>query len=266
MSAIRVVIADDEPIARRGIRALLATYTDVQIVGEARHGSETAQMVLALRPDVLFLDVQMPELDGFQVLQAAGERAARAVIFVTAFDTFAVKAFEADAIDYLVKPINEQRFQKAFNKVRDRLASQEALELSERIAGLRSGEASLDGTHGHASRRIVVTSGGTDVLLEPKDIEWIESEDYYAAIYSGGRRYLLRESLASLLGRLDAHSFVRVHRTAIVNLAHVREVQNDSDGRYTLLLRSGVELPLSRRRRAQVNKSLNTFANQLIKK
>lgn len=262
MTSIRVLIADDEPIARRGIRTLLASYGDVDVVGEARHGRETAQLLTKLRPDVLFLDVQMPELDGFQVLELVGASLETAIIFVTAFDTFAIKAFDADATDYLVKPINEARFRKAFNKVRDRLITQQAVRsLTQSLGGLASDEASTRNrsTARHA-RRILVSVGGKDVFLAPAEIDWIEAEDYYAAIYSGGRQYLLRESLSSLLERLNPQSFIRVHRTAIVNLANVKELRSDTDGKHTLLLRSGAELPLSRRRRAKVNEALRSFA------
>jgi len=223
MNPIRVVIVDDEPIARRGIRQLLAPHQDVEVVGEARHGKEAVRMLESLAPDLVFLDVQMPELDAFGVLHQLGEDAP-AVIFVTAYDTFAVRAFEEQALDYLVKPLHEARFRDALARAREQLARR-------------------------PPRRLVIATPDADLLLDLSEITWIEAEDYYAAIHAGARRHLIRESLASLEARLDGAQFVRVHRSAIVNLSQVREVRDS-----TVVLRDGTQLPLSRRRRAAVRR------------
>jgi two-component system LytT family response regulator len=224
---MRVVIVDDEPLARRGIRQLLASHADMDVVAEARNGKEAVRILKALAPDLVFLDVQMPEMDGFEVLRRLD--APPAVIFVTAYDTFAVRAFEEHAVDYLVKPIHEARFEDALARVRERL---------------------------RAPRRLIIGTNGSSLVLDPDEIDWIEAEDYYAAVHARGRRHLIRESLGSLAARLDGAHFVRIHRRAIVNLARVREVRADS----AVILRDGTELPLSRRRREHVAAAMRRFA------
>jgi two-component system, LytTR family, response regulator len=264
VSSIRVLIADDEPLARRGIRSLLSEYSDVEICGEARHGNEAIRLIRAYKPDLVFLDVQMPEADGFEVLRNI--EYLPAVIFVTAYDTFAVKAFEANALDYLVKPVHESRFKAAFRKVRDRLNSKEAIDLSMRIAALLSAEEQpLSPVPGLAhTRRVLVIDGSTEILLDPKQIMWIEAADYYAAIHAGTRRYMLRESLSSLERRLDRAMFIRVHRTALVNLTHIQGIRNEADGQSFILLNSGAQLPLSRRRRSEVHRAIERFSGHAL--
>jgi two-component system LytT family response regulator len=230
MNAIRVVIVDDEPISRRGIRQLLASHPDIEVVGEARHGREAVRMLATLAPDLVFLDVQMPELDGFAVLRELDSRRVPEVIFVTAHDTFAVRAFESQALDYLVKPLHEQRFRDALARTRERLSRK-------------------------PPRHLVVANGMADLILDVAEIVWIEAEDYYAAIHAAGRRHLVRESLSSLEGRLDRAQFVRVHRSAIVNLAAVREVRESE-----VVLRDATRLPISRRRRERVAEAVRRFA------
>lgn len=264
MNAIRVMIVDDEPLARRGIRQLLAPHADIEVAGEARNGREAVRMLKALAPDLVFLDVQMPELDGFAVLGQLDPDRLPFVIFVTAYDTFAVRAFESHAVDYLVKPVQEARFQDTLARARERLRSKEAVEVSRRLSLLLS-----NGTGGDSSdttrppeppRRLVIGTSGADLLVDVVEIDWIEAEDYYAAVHTGGRRHLVRESLASLEGRLDRAQFVRVHRSAIVNLAQVREVRSPAGGDALVVLRDGTQLPLSRRRREQVADAVRRFA------
>jgi len=221
---MRVVIVDDEPLARRGIRQLLAGEADVEIAGEARNGKEAVRVLKALAPDLVFLDVQMPELDAFEVLRRLEPAELPAVIFVTAYDTFAVRAFEEHALDYLVKPVHEQRFRDALARARARM----------RATG---------------TRRILIPANGAELVLDESEISWIEAVDYYAAVHARGRRHLIRESLASLEQRLDGGRFVRVHRSAIVNLGEVRVVREE-----TIVLRDGTSVPLSRRRRPLVRK------------
>lgn len=250
MNKIRAVIADDEPLARRGIRQLLAPHPDVAVVAEARNGRETVRALREVRPGLLFLDVQMPELDGFEVLREIGAECMPPVIFVTAYDEFAVRAFDAHALDYLVKPLEEERFAEALERARERLRSAEAVELSRRLSALlkmRERE--------RAGQRILVPTPTGELVLDPDEIEWIEAEDYYAAVHARGRRHLVRESLASLERRLDGSRFVRAHRSAIVNLDRVREVRGEG-GETVLVLRDGARVPVSRRRREQVNRLL----------
>jgi two-component system, LytTR family, response regulator len=250
---MRVVIVDDEPLARRGIRQLLASHADVEVAGEARNGREAVRMLNALAPDLVFLDVQMPELDGFAVLRQLTVTPLPAVIFVTAYDTFAVRAFESHALDYLVKPVHDARFQDALARARERLRSQEAVEMSRRLSAFLSPSP-------EPARRMLIGTGGSDLILDVSEIEWIEAEDYYAAVHARGGRHLVRESLASLETRLDRTRFVRVHRSAIVNLAQVVEIRNQAAGDSMVVLRSGVQLPLSRRRREQVADAIRRFA------
>ena len=254
---VRVLIADDEPIARRGIRQLLARHADMEVAGEARNGREAVRMIETLAPDLVFLDVQMPECDGFEVLRRLPRERTPAIIFVTAYDTFAVRAFEAHALDYIVKPIVEARFHDALTQARDRLRSKEALDLSRRAMS----ELARDAQQQNAppARRVIIGTSGSDLILDVAEIAWIEADDYYAAVHAGGKRHLVRESLASLEARLDRRQFVRAHRSAIVNLAEVREVRS-SQGEYLLLLKDGSQLPLSRRRRHNVEEAIRRFA------
>jgi two-component system LytT family response regulator len=246
MDKIRAVIADDEPLARRGIRQLLGAHHDIVVVAETRNGRETVRALRELKPELVFLDVQMPELDGFGVLRDIGPKVMPAVVFVTAYDQFAVKAFDAQALDYLVKPLEESRFSEALNRVRMRLRSDRAFDLSEKLSALLAKH-----EREHARQRILVNTATGDLVIDAQEIEWIEADDYYAAIHRRQERYLIRESLASLEHRLDRNRFVRTHRSAIVNLDRVKEVHRDG-GETVLVLEGGTNIPVSRRRRARV--------------
>ena len=256
MRNIRAVIADDEPLARRGIRQLLEPHMDVSVVGECRDGRETLRALQLLAPDLLFLDVQMPEVDGFGVLRAHGTDRMPAVVFVTAYDEFAVHAFEAQALDYLVKPVNEARFGAALSRVRERLQSTDALQLARKLEALLA-------THDHermadegqrraaVARRLLIPTSTGELFLDVTEIDWIQAEDYYAAVHARGKRHLIRESLTTLEGRLDPAAFLRVHRSAIVRLDRVRELRSES-GESVLVLRDGTRIPVSRRRKEHV--------------
>jgi two-component system LytT family response regulator len=255
---IRAVIADDEPLARRGVRQLLARESDVEVLGEARNGRETIEMVRALRPDLLFLDVQMPGPDGFAVLEAFADAPPSAIIFVTAHDDFAVRAFTAHALDYLVKPLEEARFAEALQRARERLQSIAALELSRRLSALLANRGLSDPAGNAANARLVIHTSTGELVVDTDEIDWIEADDYYAAVHAGGRRHLMRQSLAVLEKRLDANRFVRAHRGAIVNLQRVRELRA-SAGDVVLVLRDGTRIPVSRRRREHVAKRLRVL-------
>jgi two-component system LytT family response regulator len=257
---IRVVIADDEPIARRGIRQLLAAYDDIEIAAEARNGKEAVRLLKSLLPDLVFLDVQMPEFDGFAALRQLDQSSSPAVIFVTAYDTFAVRAFETHAVDYLVKPINEARFREALARARERLRSLKALELSRRFSLPNGTPDQRSPAQIAAPRRLVIGTNGGDLIVDVAEITWIEADDYYAAVHAAGRRHLVRESLASLEKRLDSSQFVRVHRSAIVNLAHVRTFHPGVNTEPALVLQDGTQLQLSRRRRRKLHLALHRFA------
>jgi two-component system LytT family response regulator len=201
-----------------------------------------------LKPELLFLDVQMPEGDGFDVLREIGVKHMPAVIFVTAYDEFAVRAFDAQALDYLVKPLQVSRFDEALERMRERLRSVKAVDLSRKLSALLAAREKEN-----ARQRILVSTAAGDLLIDADEIDWIEADDYYAAIHAREGRHLIRESLASLEQRLDQLRFVRVHRSAIVNLDFVSEVRN-KDGETLLVLRSGVQVPVSRRRRAKLSR------------
>jgi two-component system LytT family response regulator len=261
MREIRALIVDDEPLARRGIRQLLEREPDVSVAGEARDGREALRALKTLDLGLVFLDVQMPELDGFGVLRAHGVDQMPPVIFVTAFDEFAVRAFDAHAIDYLVKPLREARFAEAVQRVRDRLRSVEAVELSRRLTALLAATDRPAPTPAAPARprvRIIVPTATGDLVLDAAEIDWIGADDYYAAVYARGRRHLIRESLSSFEARLDPVSFVRVHRSAIVNLDRVRELRGESGGESVVVLRDGTRVSVSRRRREHVSEALRS--------
>ncbi len=255
MNKIRAIIADDEPLARRGIRQLLAPHSDVAIVAETRNGSEAVRALRELKPDLLFLDVQMPGLDGFDVLREIGANLMPAVIFVTAYDQFAVRAFETHALDYLVKPLEEARFAQALEHMRERLRSAKAVDLSRKLAALLAAR-DLE----RAKQRIVVPTAKGDLIIDADEIDWIEADDYYAAIHAGQGRHLVRESLTSLEERLDQTRFMRVHRSAIVNIERVRELRNER-GETLLFLNNGARVPVSRRRHTRVIRALRRPEN-----
>jgi len=235
MREIRALIVDDEPLARRGIRQMLARESDVVVVGECRDGKATLDALETLAPDLVFLDVQMPELDAFGVIRERGVDRMPIVVFVTAYDAFAVKAFEAQALDYLVKPIVAARFAATMTRVRERIREPRHAVL------------------------VVGTSTGS-LVVDVRDIDWIEADDYYSRIHTPGARHLIRESLASLWRRLDASQFVRVHRGALVRLDRIREILVTPRGRTLAVLRDGTRIPVSRRRRAALQALLRSTA------
>ena len=253
MKEIRTIIVDDEPLARRGLSQMIEAHTDLKIIAEARNGVEAIASVRSLKPDLMFLDVQMPEPDGFGVLKQILSADMPLVVFVTAYDHFAVRAFDAHAVDYLVKPLQRSRFDDAVDRVRNRIRSREALRMSNKLASLLEEQNSSSG-----SRRVVVQTSSGELLLDVAEIDWIEAEDYYAAVHVGKRRHLIRESLASLEHRLDGDCFVRTHRSAIVNMDRVSELRMES-GEMVLLLRGGQRVPVSRRRREFVRNHVRRF-------
>jgi two-component system LytT family response regulator len=225
-----VLVADDEPAARRGVRQLLASFPSFRVVGECRDGAEVLTALDTLQPDVVFLDVQMPGLGGFDVIRARTPDRMPAVVFLTAYDQFALNAFDAQALDYLVKPVSESRFAATMR----RLAKQ-----------LRTGSGSTD-----PERAIVVTTSRGAVVVPLREIDWIEAADNYARIWTTGRSYLLRESLAMLEERIGANGFVRAHRRALVRVDAIQRLTTTDAGDSVAVLSSGARIPVSRRRRA----------------
>ena len=254
MSEIRALIVDDEPLARRGIRQLLALHPDVTVAGECRNGREAIKASESVECDLLFLDVQMPGLGGFEVARRWSGRLP-VTVFVTAYQEFAVRAFESCALDYLVKPVSQARFDATMARVRERIRLGESEALAARLSAML--EAMQQGgveRNGAGRSLLVPTSSGT-LALDPAEIDWIEARDYYSCIHAGTRRYLIRESMRSLERRLIRNGFVRVHRGAIVRLAQVRELESRAD-RMVVVLKTGTRIPVSRRKRDLLNRSL----------
>ncbi len=239
MTPVRVLIADDEPLARERLAMLLADRPGSEVIGEARDGEETVQRISADRPDLVFLDVQMPELDGFTALEAALSWHVPEVVFVTAYDSYAIRAFEAGATDYLLKPFDRQRFEVALARALARVASP---------AGEESVRAFLAGVRRERGgpERIAVTAGKRIRLVDVSTIDWIEAAGNYARLRSGGTVHVLRESMRELERRLDPSQFVRVHRSVIVRIGAIAELEPCGHGEYRILLPDGTEVTRSR--------------------
>ena len=239
---IRALIADDEPLARERLRALLTRHPDVEVVGECANGAEAIEAIGELQPDLVLLDVEMPLLDGFGVLEALEPNALPAVVFVSAHDQYAVRAFESHAIDYILKPFDETRVDRALHRVRGQLTRGQGarqidpglLSLLEEIRDRRR------------SDRLVVKAGGRVVFLRTEDIDWVEASGNYVRLHVGTEAHLLRESMKNMERRLDPATFVRIHRSAIVNVDRIKELEPWFHGEYIVILRDGTRLTSSR--------------------
>jgi two-component system LytT family response regulator len=229
---IRAVIADDEPPARRKLRRLLAREADLSIAGEASTGEETVVMLRKNPPDVLFLDVQMPGLDGFQVLEALGDLGETAVVFVTAHDEYAVRAFEVQALDYLLKPVTEDRLAAVMERLR--------AQLSRRMPAASESRRRF-------WKRILVQGPRLTRFVQIAEIDWIESDRNYLVLHCGAQEHVVRATLEAFAERLDPNEFVRINRSSVVNLDRIRELQPWTHGEFRVILASGRELTWSRR-------------------
>lgn len=269
MPEVRALIVDDEPLARRGIRQLLAPYPDIVIAGECRDGREALRALCTIKPELVFLDVQMPGLDGLGVIRVHGAERMPMTVFVTAHDDFAVQAFEAQAVDYLVKPLSEARFRSTITRVRERIRVNDAVALAARLSALLGSEAAKLGPEARrrassGETQIAVPTEAGEMLIDSQEIDWIEAEDYLSGIHAGARHFRVRESLSALEGRLDPARFVRIHRSAIVRLDQVREWKaGNSEREAMVVLRDGTELPVSRRRLAEVKALLRPPARRV---
>ena len=240
---IRVVIADDEPLARNRIRRLLSGENDMEIVAECKNGREAVDALQRHQPDLMFLDVEMPELDGFGVLENVGAEQMPVVIFVTAYDQYAVQAFETHALDYLLKPFDEERFQKALQRARGHMERAKSGEVAARLLAMMH---DVRPQPTPASDRLVIKSGGRVVFLKSEEIDWVEAAANYVRIHTGNDEYLMRETMNAFEAKLDARRFMRIHRSIIVNLEKIKELQPCNNGEYIVVLRTGKELSLSR--------------------
>jgi len=239
---IRAAIVDDEPLARRRIRNLLMEAPDVEVIAECANGKDAIESLEASPPDLLFLDIQMPEIDGFDVLQAIGVGRVPAVIFVTAYDQFALRAFEAHALDYLLKPFDDDRFGAALQRARERIRQQQGGVLDRRLQALLE---NVRGDHGYL-RRLVVPSGHRSIFVRTEQIDWIEAERNYIRLHVGGRAYLLRENLTRIASALDPATFCRIHRSSIVNIDRIQAVESLFHGEYLVVLQGGTKLTAGR--------------------
>jgi two-component system LytT family response regulator len=251
MPNFRVVIVDDEPISRRRIRRLLALESECELVGECENGIEAIRLLEREKIDVLFLDVQMPEMDGFEVVHAIS-RAHPLIIFTSAYDEYALKAFEVHAFDYLLKPFDRRRFKESVQRARAQLRQAQPALADDRILTLFENLA----TARNAPDRIAIRNNGRVIFLKLSEIDWIEAADNYVCLHCGRETHVLRETMSELEARLDPARFIRVHRSAIVNLDCIRELQPWFRGDYKVMLHDGTELTLTKNHREKLESRL----------
>ena len=252
MAKIRSLIVDDEPLARARINELLARESDIDVIAECATGADAVSAIVAREPDLVFLDVQMPELNGFGVLEQLAGRRLPVIVFVTAHDAYALKAFEVHALDYLLKPFDRDRFRRTLDRARDTIQSRSSGDFDRRLGELLS----QVGDGRQYVRRMVVKGDEASVLLQVKDIDYFESAGNYIRICVGKDRYLLRETMNGLESTLDPGQFVRIHRSFIVNLDRVRGFEPYFHGDYVVRLHDGRSLTLSRTFRDRVEERL----------
>ena len=246
---IRAFISDDEILARQKLRVLLSSEKDIQIVGESGTAAETIDLVQRTSPDLLFLDIQMPDMDGFDIISALSSRAdgrLPSIVFTTAYDRYALRAFEVHAVDYVLKPFTRERLSQAVRRARNSLAAPQ------------EGAAVRPLSEERYIHRLVFRSKGRILFLSVSDIRWIGAEENYVRIATGRESHLLRETMAHLESRLDPESFIRVHRSTIVNLRYVREIRKEgAEGESFVLMSDGQRLPVSRGYRARITQMLS---------
>ena len=243
---IRALLVDDEPLARSNLRFLLRQDPDIESIAEAGSGAEAVAMIRSTRPDLVFLDVQMPECGGFEVLEILkADGVLPVIVFVTAYDEYALRAFDAGALDYLLKPLDDSRFALALQRAKERLAAREAAAAPD-------------------TARLIVRSVGHELYIRITDIDWVEAADYYACLHVGLKSHLLRRSMAELERDLDPNIFCRIHRSTIINLRRVRALQVDDAGEYEAILESGQKLRVSRRFRKDLQSRMREFGGALL--
>ncbi len=239
---LTALIVDDEPLAREGLRMLLAQDPEVAAIREAKDGREAVEAILSARPDLVFLDVQMPEMDGFAVVAEVGAERMPAVVFVTAHDRYAIQAFEINAIDYLLKPVTEERFRQALVRAKARLNSRPADDANRQILSLLETIASPL----RYLKRLAVRSAGKTVFVDVEDVDWIEAAENYVQLHAGRAGHLIHVTMNTLEKSLDPEVFVRIHRSVIVNVKRIKELQPALHGEYVITLGNGVRLQSGR--------------------
>ena len=249
---IRVLLVDDEPLALSMMREMLQSDPQVEIVGESANGREALTAIRAHSPDLIFLDVQMPELGGFELLASLEPGNIPYVIFVTAYDQYAVRAFEVHALDYLLKPFDQERFNSSWQRARTRILSERNGGMDQRILtlleDLKAGSKYLE--------RLVIKASGRIYFLDINEVDWIEAEGNYVSVHTARKSHLLRETIGSLESQLDPKKFVRIHRSSIVRIASIRELQPWFHGEYRVNLENGTQLALSRNYRDKLQEAL----------
>ena len=255
MKKLRTLIVDDEPLARERLANLLSAEPDIEVVRQCRDGEEAVAAIQQLTPDLVFLDVQMPALNGFEVIEAVGDKMPL-VIFVTAYDQHALRAFQVRALDYLLKPFDRERFQEALQRARLHIQRDETGDLGRRLLALvkdlRRDQPKTD--------RLVVKSGGRLFFLRTDEIDWIEASGNYVRLHVGTTSHLLRETMNSIEARLDPEKFFRIHRSRIVNMERIQEMQPWLNGEYAVVLRNGTRVTLSRGYREKLQERLGRVA------
>jgi len=270
---VRAVVVDDEPTAREVVMTLLAEHPTVHVVGEATNGKEAVELVRRVRPDLLFLDIQMPDQDGFRVLEALGDDVPRGIVFVTAHDEHAIRAFDVHALDYVLKPFGRPRFKAAVTRALEGLRAMDALTLHRTLASMAAdradsrpagelsiGESSASESEGKprvpGPRRIGVRNGSKITLVDVEAIDWVEASGDYARIHAGKHAYLVSQRMHALERLLEAREYIRVHRSLIVNVKRIRELHREPDGGGTLVLTDGVRLRVARGRWESMERAL----------
>jgi two-component system LytT family response regulator len=252
MKKIRTLIVDDEPLARERLASLLQGEADIELVGQCRDGEEAVTAIQDQTPDLVFLDVQMPQMTGFEVIEVVGTEQMPLVIFVTAYDQHALKAFQVRALDYLLKPFDRERFNESLGRARKQIERDETGDLGKRLLALvkdlRKDQPRSD--------RLVVKSGGRLFFLRVDEIDWVEAAGNYVRLHVGTTSHLLRETMNAIEGRLDPEKFFRIHRSRIVNMERIQELQPWLNGEYAVLLRTGTRLTLSRGYREKLQERL----------
>lgn len=247
---VRALIIDDEPLARDRLRKFLSKSKEVELIGECADGLEAIERIQQESPDLIFLDVQMPELDGFGVLARLSSEAMPAVIFVTAYDQFALKAFEVHAVDYLLKPFDQERFQTALQRALDRIRHRQSGELNQRLSDLLAEVRPAQ----KQTERLAIKSGGRVVFIKTEDLDWVESADNYVVLHIGHESHMHRETMNAMEEQLPEPKFMRISRSTIVNVDRIKELQPLFHGEYAVILRNGTRLTLSRTYREKLDK------------
>jgi len=248
---IRVLIVDDEPVARRGLRNQLKKAGDIEVIGEAGNGRDAIETIIQTRPDLVFLDVQMPLLDGFRVIETlTAEHLPPAIVFVTAFDEHAIRAFEINALDYLLKPVDPKRLQKTLQRAREQIRNTRTDDRDERLFALLQ---DLQSRKTDYIQRFVVKKARSIFFLDANEVEWVSSEGNYVQLHSKGKSHLVRETMDRIECRLNPREFIRIRRSTIVRVDVVKELQPLFNGEYALILKDGTQLQSSRRYRKNLD-------------